>query len=512
MLLKVCRLGYRLEGIPLKNLLTKQERRWFYFIEKLTENDDWMILADLSSLLDCSKRILKMDILYLNEEFDDFTIHTSNKGIKIEYNPNRSFNTFCQKLLVISDTYSLLEIVFLNENIKVNEISEKLDISLSTLYRMIDQLNTRTEENFGFIIATGPCRISGDEEKIRLFFYTYFFEKYRYLNWPFNEIDLKTINDIIHKFVLSQTDSYDFVYFNVISVVAAVNYIRYKNNHLIEIDKNDAVIGQLPLTANNNIGLSDQIEETLGLPLNEEFISQVLNPFLQPEIYHTHQDFMVALENDSHLKSVMEKFRAILSDIATKNNLQISNLETVMYVLYNAASMEYKQPQASHILFDQNGFFANQIKKQFPIFHKSLYDGMHELRAVLDRPITEAGINFYIFTVVSWWDNLVPELHHNQYNIKVLVISDRHQSHAKMIKDFIACEFGEKLSLQTTHSIYLDSEMIDLSDYDLIISSYMDKNLSKYRNIYISNIPQREDLDHIKKHVDDILASRLIPL
>ena len=159
----------------MNNLLTMQEHRWFYFIEKLTMNNDWMILADLASLLDCSERILKMDIRYLNKTLDDFIILTSNKGIKIKDNPNRNFKTFCQKLLMISDTYRLLEIVFLNENIKVKDISNRLDISLSTLYRIIDQLNTRTEEQFGFIIETGPCRIAGDEERIRLFFYTYFF-------------------------------------------------------------------------------------------------------------------------------------------------------------------------------------------------------------------------------------------------------------------------------------------------------------------------------------------------
>ena len=91
----------------MRNLLAKQEHRWYHFIEILTTKNDWVILSDLSSSLDCSDRILKMDINNLNESFEDFQLLTSNKGVKVEYNTHYSFKTFCQKILNISDTYRL---------------------------------------------------------------------------------------------------------------------------------------------------------------------------------------------------------------------------------------------------------------------------------------------------------------------------------------------------------------------------------------------------------------------
>ncbi len=493
----------------MSNLLTKQEHRWFYFIEKLTNNKDWMILADMSELLNCSERILKMDIRYLNETFDDFIIHTSNKGTKIEYNPNRSFKTFCQKLLIMSDTYRLLEIVFLNEHIKVKDISKRLDISLSTLYRMIDQLNTRTKEEYGFVIETGPCRIAGDEERIRLFFYTYFFEKYQHDDWPFDEDEMKIIHALIQEIIQVKKLPYDFVYFNIVKIITLVNYTRFKDDHVIALDNHDNELITLLLNTIEDNGLRDKIETTLDINFDHDFIYQIFNPLIHPGIYQTHLEFENAIPEDKELNKKTKALKDILTKIADKHNLTIPNLEMLLYVVYNAASLEYSQPQSRHILYNQNGFFAHQIEKQFPVFYESLYDGMKEFRMIMNKPLTESGINFYIFTVISWWENLISELHQNIYKINVLLISDRHQKHAQMMKEFINFKFGEQLEIETANSIYLDSDIVNLSNYDLIISSYMDKKLLDYRSIYISDIPLPENLHQIQKQIDSILASRM---
>ena len=77
------------------------------------------------------------------------------------------------------------------------------------------------------------------------------------------------------------------------------------------------------------------------------------------------------------------------------------------------------------------------------------------------------------------------------------------------MKEFILFEFGEQLAIDTTNSIYKGSEIADLSDYDLIITSYMDKRLADYRSIYITDIPSPENLDLIQSHIKKILESRL---
>lgn len=496
-----------MEELYMKNLLTKQEHRWFYFIQTLTNNDDWTLLADLSSLLDCSKRILKMDLRYLNEEFDDFTILTSNTGLKIDYHPNRSFKTFCHKLLLLSDSYRLLEIIFLNEDIKVKEVSDQLDISLSTLYRMIEKLNIDLKENYDFIIETGPCRIVGDEEKIRFFFYTYFFEKYRHANWPFEEINLETMNVLTDEFMALKNVSYDFAYFNIVNIVIVVNYFRYRNNHYVDMKNNQRLVEDL--LQNTDEALRHKIETTFELQFNKDFILQILNPFIQPEIYHTEKEFIAAIETNCKLNLITDKMRTILKTIALKNNLSLPNVDSLLYILYSAAYLEYSLPQSRYILFDRNHYFATEIKKQFPTLYNSLYEGMQEMRTIFDKPETEAGTKFFIFTVVSWWENLIPQLHQNHYKVNVLIVSDRHQKHAEMMKNFIQFEFGEKLIIETTTTSDLSYDSGYLMQYDLIITTYMDNRLTPYDNVYITNIPRKEDYDHIRKYILSNYACRL---
>lgn len=40
----------------MKNLLNNQEDRWFRFVETLSNNRDWIVLAQLATILDCSTR------------------------------------------------------------------------------------------------------------------------------------------------------------------------------------------------------------------------------------------------------------------------------------------------------------------------------------------------------------------------------------------------------------------------------------------------------------------------
>lgn len=492
----------------MRNLLAKQEHRWYHFIEILTTKNDWVILSDLSSSLDCSDRILKMDINNLNESFEDFQLLTSNKGVKIEYNTHYSFKTFCQKILNISDTYRLLEVVFLNDGIYAKDCADRLDVSLSTLYRMVDQVNEKVQDSFNFKVETGPCRITGDEESIRFFFYTYFNEKYRHSDLPFNKKDQEIIDILTDEFVRLKDFPYDFIYFNIVRVVGLVNYTRFKNNYKIDTDVNPETIKFLLLNDLKKSPIRGQVEAATQMTYNEEFIGQVLRPFVNLDVFHSQDVFQKVFEQNTDLYKKIKKLKQFLAVVSANNSIPILNIDKLTYAIYNIGVLEYSQPLSRHILYDRNSFFVNEIKVQFPEFYKDLYKGIAEYQIFLGREPSEFSINYYIFTIFIWWENLVGELLKKLYQVNILVISDRHQSHARMMKEYLKFEYGDKVDIHTSDLFFMNTDDFDLSQFDLIVSSFTDKRLMDNRTIYVGNMLNQNVIKDIQSHIDAILVER----
>lgn len=495
--------------IQMVNLLNNTENRRLRFVELLAQQNEWLILTDIASKLDCSTRVLKDDIRFLNDHYNDFTIETSIHGVRIIFKENTGLKSFCQALLKHSKAYQLLETLFLNENCTLNKLSETVYISSSAIYRMINQLNPILKKDYGFYIETNPCRIVGSEEKIRYFFYRYFFERYPYFNWPFSSINEEGIDSFLKKLLEIMKIPVDFAFFRVFKVITMVNLTRYENKNFIDIDESDTQIDLFMPDQEMHSDFYRYYEHILKQKIDTEFVMQVFTQYVQPGIYLTYEDFIEETKRDADYLEKVEYLRGLFDDLASANNIEFKNQETVVYGLFGTAAIEYKEPQSGYILYNRNTYFAKDIKSEFPNFYRQLYEAMKKFRAKLNKPLTEDGIHFYVYTVFSRWKNIVPELRRKLDKIKVLVISDRYTAHAEMIKDFIDYEFNEQIEAVFFDGIDFTPKVLEKLEYDLIISSFTLESVENIRNVYISNVPKYSDYVKIQKHIDEIILERI---
>src|SRR5699024_8010666 len=154
----------------MKRLLNQSEKRRLLAIEILYDQRDWITLASLAEMLDCSVRVLKDDVAHFKKDFEEFTIESSNNGVRLKMRNNAGLKTLYQYALRHSTAYNLLENIFLKEEMTITDLTELLSTSPSTTYRLIDQIN-ETFEKSNFRIETNPSRIACSENKIRYFFY-----------------------------------------------------------------------------------------------------------------------------------------------------------------------------------------------------------------------------------------------------------------------------------------------------------------------------------------------------
>lgn len=494
----------------LPNLLTKQENRRYRLITKLSMQNTWITLANLATYLDCSSRVLKDDIQYLNKKHKNLSIQTSKYGIRMSFRTNYDLNSFGREVLAKSPAYQLLETIFFNGPQTIKELANQIFVSPATLYRMINQINeTLVRGKYNFTIDTNPCRFIGVEEDIRYYFYIYIFERYRRFTLPLKDVNEDALERFLRGIVEGSSLTMDYSFYNVVRVVMIVNLVRYREKAYIEVDTDDLLPPRKAENFDDYSEIFKSYEEILGVKINENFITQTFTPYIQKGMSYSYEYFINRTKENPTFGKQVTFLRNRLDDIAKKHGIKLENREGLIVGLFNTSHLEYQDPQSNYILYNRNQLFAEDISKEFPRFYIDLYEGMKEFRIVLGKDTTEEGIAFFFYNVFATWKNLVPQLRQKIKKIRTLVISDRHQAHAEMIKDFIEYEFSEQVAVEFFIDLELNSEVLEELNYDLIVTTFTIDTLKNRRNVYIPNVPKYKDYQNIQQQIDEIIAERM---
>ena len=216
----------------MRRILSPQDGRILKLVEFLYDKDE-LFMGDLCTSLNVSSKTLKRDIEQARLILFPIDINVSgNKGVKIVIPSSYSIVYIYSALLASSPEYNLLEKLFLCETYTVEQLSEELFLSSSSLRRMISRINVVLQEE-GMEINLSPLQITGDEQRICTLFTYYVLERY-YLNKTiFTEAQIAAVKALIN-FTFKQYD----VDFELecrsreqTEVFILVQLIRRKNNH-----------------------------------------------------------------------------------------------------------------------------------------------------------------------------------------------------------------------------------------------------------------------------------------
>lgn len=490
------------------NLLSKSEQRRLDLARALSGTNQWLTLKELSSSLKSSSRVLQNDLDYFENQFDHVEVLTSHKGVRLLYKKGHNLKAIIQTFLEESNAYKLLEDSFLYEGQSIQEVAQRLSISVATVYRLVDQINEKTAA-FDFKLDTKPYRLIGDEEKIRYFLYQYFEEKYDYLDMYFHGIDNESMDEFLGFFLDFTQMPADFAFYNIFKLISSINTIRYKNEHFIDTSDISINFAEIIPSLNPYREIFSNFEEKLEVELSTQFIHQIFTPYVQDGFSLSIERFYKKAEHSETTAASISLLESVLTNISKRNKLPLTNIEEIIWALHNSAHLEYQEPKSGYIFYNKNKYFAEDIRFHFPLLHKTLYEGMKTFRKFLNKSLTDDGINFFIFTAFTFWENIIPELNDQLKKVKILVMNDRHTTHASMIKDFIIYKFSNQIIVDIYKDNHIYPKQLETLNYDLIVTNFPLPALKKKPIVYIENVPKISDLQNVQQAVQTILEDRL---
>lgn len=485
----------------MENLLQKNELRQLRLAEFLIEKDGWVTFQELAEELGCSERVLKYDVNHFKETFFYFKIESSHYGIRLVFEQNKGFKNIYQSVFDSSYAFQLLELLFFEENYSINQLADRLYISSSSLYRLINQVNDVIIE-YGFQIETNPCRLNGAENSIRYFYYKYFFEKYTILTWPYNEIDQPIVNDLLDFFINMTNFKADFAYYNIAKLILFINFSRYQKKHYISVENGDLnkMIASLSIPENKR----EFFEEKYRFKIDEAFITQIFSPFVQTGYFFSYEQLVAESKQNEQIANRIEQIEQLLRQISQDNKINLTSNERIILELYNAELLEKFDPRSGYILYDRNTLFLNRLRKKYPEFYQSIKLHVKEYRENTGLNLIDRNVNYMLYTLVVEWENLIPQLEKNMEQIKVLILSNRTISHSHLLKYILETEFYHFLVADIYTGAILSINALEKLHYDFIVSNFPIPDLTSKKSFYIENFPSKNQLKQIQYQINKL--------
>lgn len=482
-------------------------KRNLFIIEYLMGNNGHGQLKELAEKVNLSERSIRYDIDNINEYLKDQGFPKIEKLAKgaIFFENTTQFNEFFyenyNQYLILPEervTYLLLKILF-SDFINLNQLSERLDISRSTIKidlksvkEMLDEysLSLKLEHKIGLALE-------GEEENIRRLIIKVlmkYFEKYeifkkdkkQFLKDTFilneieesiGKIELETIRTFINYNQKLMNKIISDEAYRVITLYIITSIIRIRKNNFLESIKNEKFLLSTQEYENLNKSISI-LEATFEITFNKYEILKMTDYFLGSHTYNfKHSYYENWVEIEILIKKLIEDFNKKIDVNILKDNLLleglINHIKPTIYRIKNKIEL-------------QNSIYEEVIRS-YPNLYEITKEVIKELEEFAQETFSKDEIAFLVIHFKASIDR-------NKYKLK------------NIKRVLIVCSMGygtSKLLAQQLKDIY------DITIVDIIPSHLLKKTLEKTLKIdmIISTMELNED-----KFVREIPVIKVNPI
>lgn len=474
----------------MRDLLSKKSHRQLELLELLFENKRWFHISELAELLHCTERSVKDDLSQVRSSFPDLLFHSSTNGIRIINTDDSDIEMVYHHFFKHSTHFSILEFIFFNEGCDTDSICKEFYISSSSLYRIIRHINKIIKKQYRFEISLNPVRITGNEIDIRYFFAQYFSEKYYFLEWPFEDFSVEPLCKLLALVYKETAFPVNFATQRMLKLLLVTNLYRIKFGHFMEVEK-DSFNNQLLEFLMQEDEMEDIIKKfeiEYNISLTKEVIGQLFVSYFQKMFFIDEKVFLKSTMTDSYVKKSYHLLGELVDQVSREYNIKVDNKDNLIWHLHNTAHLHRQELSTEFILFDQKGNTIKNFQNIFPRFVSKVKEGMEHYLEALDMDCNSMKVNHLTYTFITHSKHLVLNLLQNQPKLKVLVMSNFDQYHAKSVAETLSYYCSNNFELEVWTELELSKESLEESPYDIIISNFIIPPIENKRLIYSNNV------------------------
>ncbi|WP_248548312.1 helix-turn-helix domain-containing protein [Paenibacillus odorifer] len=455
----------------------------------------WFTLAEIEKSLGISDKTIRKMVEEISKQLPStVTIEVSRgKGIVLQRDGRSTISEVISSMFRQTIFYRLMDFLFTNVGrLSVEELSEAMFMSTSSLKKLIVQLNNDDLKAYKLRISFSTPMIKGNEMNIRYFYWKLYCDAYEFTGWPFANVDFAYINQLITNI----ENENNIVYFinskRRLSFLLAIVIERVAKGKCVKIDGNaypwEKGMFYFPVKT-----IAKRLEDKLSLefPNSEIFFMQSMVSLSQ---YHYYEGSEITPMKEVELHKDKEEY-------------QMGNL-----LLMLLAKVYPNLDMQERFILEIYGFFDKLL------IENAIPEWMMISTSHLTTYVQKECQQIYqeLQTCMQTWNKTYPSVLFNHFHLTKLTLIVRSSLRYKSkraflvigeefsirhyIADLIKKEIGDQLILNTSIMKGLTDEIMQQNNIDLVISN-IPVALTTVPVVIISTIPSKRDLDNIRKEL-----------
>ncbi|RLV15165.1 transcriptional regulator [Streptococcus iniae] len=469
-------------------LFTSQQVRELKLIMLLKKQNTLRDYKNICQQLNCSFLTLQTEIATLQAFPEIKDVQYIYSHLKVQFEEQFGARKLYQSVILESNGLRLLEELFLSDFDSVDVLAEELFISLSTLKRLFKKTNTYLDAHYDFVIDIKELALSGDETSIRLFYLRYFSEAYDQHVWPFSgylEEDL--VDQLLEKSPLGQLAEQDFSLYHHLKILTAINLLRLQKGYRTGrfFDKSlDWFLGQD----------FAELENTLGLTLSAETLSEIFGDYLQEGLLFEETDIEEASQNK--LTVALEA----LGHLEETFGLAITNQKQVAAMFHNALLLGPWDQHQAFLIYDYRQDYLDYFKSDYPKLYQEIEKRLKTVFEAYCHPFSDKDFEHLAYILLISWDNLFLHLSHQIKKHPLLIVERGSHNVGQFLQAYLGHFF--EITLFKGH----DLKTLDIErNFDLVLTDTILEEMTDVSVYYFSQLVPSLALSRLNKYLRENL-------
>jgi len=476
----------------MESILSKRDQRKVKIIEYLI-NYQQTTLKLLCEEIELPMKTVWNDIKEINRVIAPVSIDTDANGMYLYIPPAYSIRYIYMQLLQQSNEYNLLEYIYFNDGLNLEDVAIDFKISVATLRRMITYINMDLKK-FDIEIKTNPLSIQGDYQNMITIMIHLLSEKYLYEEDYLSSRQLYALNQLFTSSSLVVDKFYNYPDFKKLRLWIYVSTICFKNHQQNqEITNINPIIYDI-FDFEKNIRAYKEYERVFGIELSPQSIMFIFRVFINSDYVFSYHQLMQASNTNTSVQKKVKRITTILDRLSTTYEISLDNKEDLITDIYNILSLG--NDMKPYIIYDKRKTFIQELTHHHLLFYQT---SMKLIKTIFEDSIKEDRINEMIYMIITHWKNLTMKLEENFQAIQVCILMDTDVENVEVITDLLRQRMIYKIKqLNPPASNFTLLQIIkDLPDIDILITNIPGLDDLDCKVICIQDYPTSKDLAQI---------------
>lgn len=488
----------------MRSLFSSSELRRLEMIELLNTHDYTLTLSEVAARLGCSERILISDIDMLNHHCPAITIKRNKQRIFMAFNDESGPFDVYRCFLSHNQNFQLLETIFFEPHLRIEDLQNRLEISQATLYRQVNIINKALEAYFNITLETNPFRLTGKESAVRHFYRMYFAEKYSFQNWPDRFIPYDSLDPLIDIVMEEKATQLQLGRIHFLKLSFAINAIRIQQGYFLERHVSDQFIRNfIPNFEDTPLARGFRSTwQTLVPGLESELLDQELfYPYISDTLILDYHVILSTIKQHPRYSFCLMKIHRVVHLLQQEFHLSLDNLSELIINIHNTIQTIAPDWKRGYILNNPIIPLFDFYQKEHPAFFDRTQSLVTEL---LDQ---QCPPDYYLHQrivqeILTSWKDLPFQLR-QEYCVKILIFNFHSTQVAEFYRDLLYFQLPQPIKISIWRSYPISKEALEPYDYDVLITNILIPGLVDKEMISIDHL-HRQSIERIIETVNRV--------